>query len=87
MYIHLGGNTAVKKSEIIAVCDIDNSTTSRISRDFLSGAERAGILINLAEDIPKSFVLCQMGGQTKVYLSQLAPATLLKRAEQSAVIS
>ena len=47
----------------------------------LSAAEKAGQIINAAEDIPKSFVVCRDGEKTGVYLSQMAAATLLRRAE------
>jgi len=42
-------------------------------------AERAGQVINAAEDIPKSFVVCREDGKTAVYLSQMAASTLLRR--------
>ena len=45
-------------------------------------ADKAGQVVNAAEDTPKSFVLCEQKGQTRVYLSQMASATLLKRAEE-----
>ena len=44
-------------------------------------ADRAGEVLNAAEDIPKSFVVCRDGEKTGVYLSQMAAATLLRRAE------
>ena len=34
-------------------------------------------------DVPKSFVLCRSELGTMVYLSQLSPATLLRRAESN----
>ena len=73
MYLHLGKNVVVQKSDVIAVFDLDNSSYSHIKR---------GEVINVAEDLPKSFVVCKRedGGQV-LYLSQLASTTLLKRAE------
>ena len=39
-----------------------------------------------AEDLPKSFVVCRAKGEeTRVYLSQLNSATLLKRSESAAL--
>lgn len=80
MYLHLGNNRVVRKADIIAVCDLDNTTGSRITRDYLAGAEKNGIVVNVAEDLPKSFVICAENGKTTVYLSQLSPATLLRRS-------
>ena len=65
----------------MAVFDLDNSSQSHITRDFLRKAEQAGRVVNVSEDIPKSFVLTSRDGQDKVYLSQLSSATLLKRSD------
>ena len=47
-------------------------------------AKQAGQVVNVAEDLPKSFVLCRpAGGEATVYLSQLSTATLLRRAENN----
>ena len=82
MYLHLGKNVVVQKSDVIAVFDLDNSSYSHITRAYLTEAEKKGEVINVAEDLPKSFVVCkrEAGGQV-LYLSQLASTTLLKRAE------
>jgi hypothetical protein len=81
MYLHLGGGAVVNWSSILAVCDLDNTSSSHLTRDFLKRAERAGRVISVAEDIPKSFVLCQADGESRIYLSQLNAATLFKRVE------
>ena len=82
MYLHLGKNVVVKKADVIAVFDLDNSSHSHITRAYLSKAEKAGQVVNVSDDLPKSFVICRGGnGGQEVYLSQLASATLLKRAE------
>ena len=81
MYLHLGKNVVVAHSEIISVCDLDNSSHSHITRAYLSAAEKKGQVVNVSEDLPKSFVVCQgPDGRQTVYLSQLASSTLLKRA-------
>lgn len=80
MYLHLGNNRVVRKADIVAVCDLDNTTGSRITRDYLARAEKNGDVVNLAEDLPKTFIVCEANGITTVYLSQLAAATLLRRS-------
>lgn len=81
MYLHLGKNVVVAYSEIVAVCDLDNSSHSHITRAYLSAAEKSGQVVNVSDDLPKSFVLCQgSDGNQVLYLSQLASSTLLKRA-------
>ena len=81
MYLHLGKNVVVQQKDIVAVFDLDNSSHSHITRAYLTEAEKNGQVVNVSDDLPKSFVICKEdeGSQT-VYLSQLASATLLKRA-------
>ena len=80
-YLHLGKGTLVPADTIIGVFDLDITSQSHLTRQYLRRAEEAGQVINAAEDIPKTFVVCRDGEETRVYLSQMAPATLLKRAE------
>lgn len=80
-YIHLGKGSVINTGGIIGVFDLDITSQSHITRAYLTAAEKNGQVINAAEDIPKSFVVTEENGQRRVYLSQLASATLLKRAE------
>ena len=82
MYLHLGKGTVVNTGQSVGIFDLDITSQSHLTRRFLRQAEQAGQVVNAAEDIPKSFVLCQGRGQTQVYLSQMAAATLLKRSEE-----
>lgn len=81
MYLHLGQNVLVPMDTVIGVFDIDNTTQSHVTRAFLSRAEKEGRIVNICDDIPKSFAICEEKGKTTVYLSQLSSATLLKRSE------
>lgn len=82
MYLHLGKNIVVPEESIIAICDLDNSSQSYITRNYLTNAEKSGQIINISEDLPKSFVVCKNEDDKQiVYLSQLASSTLLKRTE------
>ena len=81
MYLHLGQNVVVPQSAVVGIFDLDNTTQSHITRTFLNEAERKGQIVNISEDLPKSFILCEENGERTVYLSQLASSTLLKRCE------
>lgn len=81
MYLHLGKGSVISTDEIIGIFDLDITSQSHLTRSFLAAAEKAGQVINAAEDIPKSFVAAECAGKRRVYLSQMAAATLLKRAE------
>ena len=80
-FIHLGKGTLVRDDEILGIFDLDITSQSHLTRKFLSMADKAGQVVNAAEDIPKTFVLVREGETMRVYLSQMAAATLLKRAE------
>ena len=81
MYLHLGKGTVINTKYIIGIFDLDITSQSHLTRKYLSMAEKAGQVINTAEDIPKSFVVSSEDGKTRVYLSQMASSTLLRRWE------
>ena len=83
MYLYLGQNTVVKTSSVVAIFDMDNTTQSKITMDFLRRAEKQKRLISVSDELPKSFVVCAEPEGTTVYLSQLSASTLLKRSEHS----
>lgn len=85
MYLHLGSGFVVRSESVIGVFDLDVTSQSRTTRDFLAAAEKAGAVVNAAEDLPKSFVVCGDKDGERVYLSQMSSKTLFKRAcQQSA---
>ena len=82
MYLHLGSNVSVPLDDIIGIFDLDNASTSRITRAFLRAAEEEGMVINVEGDLPKSLVVCcPRGSWQRVYISPLAAATLQGRLE------
>ena len=78
-YLHIGEQYVVLRSSVAGIFDIANTTSSRWTREMLAAAEKNGEVINAAEDLPRSFVLCEEGGVRRVYLSQLSPAALQRR--------
>lgn len=85
MYLNLGGGTVVDSKSVVCVFDLDISSQSHITRNYLSAAEKRGEVVNTAEDIPKSYVVCEENGKRTVYLCQPATVTLLKRAESGII--
>ena len=81
MYLHLGDEVMAKNRQIIG--DLDTSTVTRATRDFLAEAQKKGMVVNIGENLPKSFVLCEENGSYKVYISPLAASTLRRRAQNS----
>ena len=80
MYVNIGVDSIVTDSEIIGFFDLDTSSVSKRTRDYLSKAEKKGEVLNIAADLPKTFVVCSNGkGDNRIYLSQLSPQTLSGR--------
>ena len=82
MYLHIGQNEILPEERIIGIFDMDTATWGRRAMEFLTRAEKGGTVLDISGDIPKSFVVCDHPYHPQiVYLCQLNPATLQKRAE------
>ena len=82
MFINIGQNMILSYDGILGIFDLDSSSQSFLTREFLSAAEKAGRVINASEDIPNSFLLCEEPDGVRVYLSQSTSRTLWKRNDQ-----
>jgi len=80
MFIHLGKDVAVPVKNIIAILDMESTTTSKITKEFLSVAQEEGFIENISEDLPKSFIITEQDKKSKIYLSHISSVTLHKRA-------
>ena len=78
MYLSIGNDLAVRESSIIGIFDMDNTSTSARTRDFLAKAERQGRVIP-CDDLPKSFIITAEYGLNRVHLTALSTQTLEKR--------
>ena len=78
MYLSIGNDRAVRDSSIIGIFDLDNTSTSKRTRDFLDRAEKEGSVIP-CDDLPKSFILTSEYGFNRVHLTALSSATLERR--------
>ena len=56
MFLSIGNDMAVRDRSIIGIFDLDNTSTSKRTREFLNRAEREGEVIP-CDDLPKSFIL------------------------------
>ena len=80
MYVNIGGDMAVRDSSIIGIFDLDNTSISHRTQEFLTQAEKEGAVVP-CDDLPKSFVLTAEYGMNRLYLTSLNTATLEKRAK------
>lgn len=81
MYIHLGNNVMIKSKDVIGIFDLDSTSVSKRTRNFLKVSEKKKQIESVSLDLPKSFVVCaKERKENKVYLSQLSSLTLQKRS-------
>ena len=73
MYIHIGENKVLRKKDIAFIFDLDSSTVSVHTRNFLNKAQREKRVITLGYDLPKSFVVTK---DNTVYLSPFNTSTI-----------
>ena len=59
MYLHLGENTVVRTDSIIGIFDMDTSTISKWTKDYLSNATKNKRVINVSMELPKSQISSQ----------------------------
>ena len=81
MYLHIGQDTVVPLKEVVGIFDMDNTTVSKHTRQFLTVAQKAGRVVTVSPELPKSFVVCVDKDQKEtVYISQISAVTLRGRA-------
>lgn len=83
MYFHAGQDYIVNTRNVIGIFDLDTAGASPRTGDYFKHAEREGAVVDLCPpgSIPKSFMVTDVSGEV-VYLTQLSPTALKKRAEQ-----
>ncbi len=82
MYLHLGKDVSVNTKNIIAILDLESTSVSKHTRDFLKLVEEEGFVRNVSEEIPRTFVLCEMNGQSVIYITNISSKALAGRAER-----
>ena len=78
MYLSIGNDMAVREKSIVGIFDLDNTSTSKRTREFLASAESDGQVVP-CDDLPKAFVVTAEYGMDRVYLTSLSSSTLEKR--------
>lgn len=80
MFLHIGGDVVLPIKNVIAIFDIESTTISKDTRDFLRVAEEEGFVESISEDLPKSFIITEIDKKSKIYLSPISSVTLQKRS-------
>jgi regulator of extracellular matrix RemA (YlzA/DUF370 family) len=81
MYLHIGNGMVVNDRDIVGIFDIDYCSVDRRTRDFLSRARKEGRIVDVSQEIPKSFIVVRSDDGEKVYITNISPATLTRRSE------
>jgi len=82
MYLHLGNDVLINTKDIIGIFDIENTSTSRLTKKYLNDKSEKKTIVNVSYEMPKSFIICKNNNQEFIYISQISVATLRKRASK-----
>ncbi|WP_368489260.1 extracellular matrix regulator RemB [Clostridium sp. BJN0013] len=81
MFLHLGENIVVPIKDVIGIFNVETSTYSSDTTQFLRMAEEDGFIQKITKDKPKSFIIAEVNKKSKIYLSPISSSTLTKRSE------
>ena len=79
MFLHIGGEYIIKTKYIVGMFDMDNSTVSASTRNFLARAEKKGLVVYTTRELPRTFIIYKEKKFCRIYVTQLSCATLQKR--------
>ena len=81
MYIRIEDDAVVRGRDIVGIFDMDNTTVSRLGRNFLPSAEMNGLIINTTDDLSKSLLVTNARGATEVLISSVSSKILANRSK------
>ena len=84
-YLFISNDKIIYSDDIIGIFDTDTSTVSAVTRSALRIAQSEKRLESVTLEIPKSFILTDENNETKIYMSQISPKILKKRAMKGIV--
>lgn len=80
MFLHLGNDVIINIKNLVGIFDIEKSSISKFTKEYLNNAEKMKRIVNVSYELPKSFIVClDENFNETVYISQISPATLRKR--------
>lgn len=80
MFLHIGGDVVIPERNIIAILDIESTTISKDTKEFLKVADEEGFIEAISNDIPKSYIITETDKKSKIFLSPISSVTLQKRS-------
>ena len=80
MYLNIGQDTVITDKNILGIFDLDNTTVSKSTREYINTASKNGECITVSiEELPKSFIVTTKNNEKKIYISPLNTTTIFKR--------
>jgi hypothetical protein len=78
MFLHLGADTVIPISQVIAITDLKftRAGSNKVNHEFIQTMREENLIIDVSENNIKSFVITDK----VVYLSAISALTLKKRA-------
>jgi ribosomal protein S8 len=68
----------IPSKEVVLIGDLENTTSSKITQEFMKISDEEGFIVDFSGGDPRSFVLT---GET-IYLSMISSKTLAKRVDR-----
>lgn len=80
MYLNIGQDTVIRDKNILGIFDLDNTTVSKATREYINTASKNGKCITVSiEELPKSFIVVAENNKKEIYISPLNTSTIFKR--------
>lgn len=80
MYLNIGQDTVISDKNILGIFDLDNTTVSKSTREYINTASKNGECITVSiEELPKSFIVVAEENKKEIYISSLNTSTIFKR--------
>lgn len=78
MFLFLGGDITVRSSDVIGIFDIEECSVSRITADYLNVCQKKSQIVNISENMPKSFIVTE----NNTYISNVSNNTIRGRSKR-----
>ena len=83
MYLHIGRNQMLAERRIIGIFDLEITSQSKTTRAFLDRAQQEGTALEVCDDLPKSFLVCDRPNHPQIVKqSEQSSQTQQKRKEE-----
>jgi ribosomal protein S8 len=78
MFLHLGDGYMIPSKQVVLIGDLESTTSSEITEEFLDISEEEGFIVDYSGGNPRSFVLTE----ETIYLSMISSKTLGDRVDR-----